>query len=101
MLKTLLSCVLLGLVVQPLFAQTTNNLASGEALSAAPSSPRKGFETCELEYKRGWRSYLKTIRRVGPKYQKQFDTAAMVLKAHEDKTFRGDVRRKEVSLYVA
>lgn len=60
-----------------------------EALSAAQASLQRGFEACELEYKRGWRNYLKTIRQVGRKYQAQFNMAAMVLKAHEDKTYRG------------
>lgn len=61
----------------------------GEALNAAQASLKKGFETCEAEYKKGWRDYLKTIRKVGLKYQAQFNMAAMILKAHEDKTYRG------------
>lgn len=61
----------------------------GEALKAAEDSLTKGFETCEAEYKKGWRDYLKTIRKVGLKYQAQFNMAAMILKAHEDKTYRG------------
>jgi glucan 1,4-alpha-glucosidase len=61
----------------------------GEALNAAQASLRKGFDACESEYKRGWRDYLRPLRRVGRKYQRQFDMAAMVLKAHEDKTYRG------------
>jgi glucoamylase len=60
-----------------------------EALNAAQDSLKKGFETCEAEYKTGWRNYLRTIRRVGLKYQAQFNMAAMILKAHEDKTYRG------------
>jgi glucoamylase len=66
------------------FGKTT-----GEALSAALASLAKGFDACEAEYRRGWQDYLKTVRRVAPKYQRQYDTAAMVLKAHEDKTFTG------------
>jgi glucoamylase len=61
----------------------------GEALNAAQASLRKGFETCEFEYKKGWRSYLRTLPGVGRKYQSQFNMAAMVLKALEDKTYRG------------
>jgi glucoamylase len=61
----------------------------GEALNAARGSLEKGFEVCQSEYKKGWRNYLRTIRQVGRKYQAQFNMAAMVLKAHEDKTFRG------------
>jgi glucoamylase len=60
-----------------------------EALNAAQGSLNKGFEACQSEYKKGWRNYLRTIRKVGRKYQAQFNMAAMVLKAHEDKTFRG------------
>ena len=59
------------------------------ALGAARASLKKGFDACEAEYKSGWRDYLKTVRRVAPKYQRQYDAAAMVLKAHEDKTYKG------------
>jgi glucoamylase len=62
---------------------------AGEALAAARDSLKKGFEACEVEYKRGWRNYLKGIRKVGRKYRAQFNMAAMILKAHEDKTYRG------------
>ncbi|MCA1594490.1 MAG: glycoside hydrolase family 15 protein, partial [Acidobacteria bacterium] len=60
-----------------------------DALAASRASLKKGFDACEAEYKKGWQDYLKTVRRVKTKYQAQFDMAAMVLKAHEDKTFRG------------
>ncbi|HEX8336191.1 MAG TPA: glucan 1,4-alpha-glucosidase [Pyrinomonadaceae bacterium] len=66
------------------FGKTTD-----EALSAARASLKKGFDACEAEYKKGWQDYLKSLRKVAPKYQKQYDMAAMVLKAHEDKTYRG------------
>ncbi|HYN84654.1 MAG TPA: glycoside hydrolase family 15 protein [Pyrinomonadaceae bacterium] len=66
------------------FGKTTD-----EALRAARASLAKGFEACEAEYVRGWRAYLRNLRKVGRKYQRQFDMAAMVLKAHEDKTYRG------------
>ncbi|HEX8557767.1 MAG TPA: glycoside hydrolase family 15 protein [Pyrinomonadaceae bacterium] len=66
------------------FGKTT-----GEALAAARASLGKGFDACEAEYKKGWQDYLKTVRRVAPARQRQYDTAAMVLKAHEDKTYRG------------
>jgi glucoamylase len=66
------------------FGKTTD-----EALSAARASLKKGFDACRAEYEKGWRDYLKTLRRVRPKYRRQFNAAAMVLKAHEDKTFRG------------
>ncbi len=60
-----------------------------EALKNARASLAKGFAKARAEYEAGWHEYVKTLRRVEPKYQKQFDMAAMVLKAHEDKTFRG------------
>ncbi|MFL6336021.1 MAG: glycoside hydrolase family 15 protein [Pyrinomonadaceae bacterium] len=60
-----------------------------EALTAARASLKKGFDACQTEYKKGWHDYLKTLRRVAPKYQAQYDMAAMVLKAHEDKSYRG------------
>ncbi|HEX8163940.1 MAG TPA: glycoside hydrolase family 15 protein [Pyrinomonadaceae bacterium] len=66
------------------FGKTT-----GEALEAARASLRKGFAACEAEYVRGWRDYLKGVRRVAPEHQRQYDMAAMVLRAHEDKTYRG------------
>jgi glucoamylase len=59
------------------------------ALGAARASLKKGFDACDAEYRRGWRDYLKGVRRVAPKYQRQYDAAAMVLKAHEDKTYKG------------
>jgi glucoamylase len=62
---------------------------AGEALSAARDSLKKGFDACEAEYKRGWKSYLRGVRKVDRKYQAQFNMAAMILKAHEDKTYRG------------
>ncbi|MDQ3801662.1 MAG: glycoside hydrolase family 15 protein [Acidobacteriota bacterium] len=52
-------------------------------------SLRKGFGKCLAEYEKGWADYVKTLRKVDPKYQAQFNMAAMQLKAHEDKTHRG------------
>ena len=49
----------------------------------------KGFARCRTEYEAGWHEYVRTLRRVAPKYQAQFDMAAMILRAHEDKTYRG------------
>ncbi|MGB8511123.1 MAG: glucan 1,4-alpha-glucosidase, partial [Pyrinomonadaceae bacterium] len=60
-----------------------------EALKNARLSLAKGFTKARAEYEDGWHGYVKTLRRVEPKYQRQFDMAAMVLKAHEDKTYRG------------
>jgi glucoamylase len=60
-----------------------------EAYANALKSLRSGFEAALSDYKRGWHKYTETLRLVEPKYQAQFEMAAMVLKAHEDKTFRG------------
>jgi len=60
-----------------------------EAVNAAQSSLTKGFEKTYQEYQKGWFDYLKTLPKVDPKYKAQFNMAAMVLKAQEDKTVRG------------
>src|SRR5215213_2652792 len=60
-----------------------------EALKNARASLSKGFAKAKEEYERGWHDYVKTLRHVDAKRQAQFDMAAMVLKAHEDKTYRG------------
>jgi glucoamylase len=60
-----------------------------EALGNARASLGKGFAEARAEYERGWHEYVRSLRRVGAKYQPQFDMAAMILKAHEDKTYRG------------
>ncbi len=62
---------------------------STEALLNARASLAKGFTRVRREYEAGWREYLRPLRPVEPRYQKQFSVAAMVLKALEDKTFRG------------
>ncbi|MBA3632300.1 MAG: hypothetical protein H0W58_05750 [Acidobacteria bacterium] len=61
----------------------------GVAFVNARESREKGFKKCLAEYEKGWSDYVKTLRRVEPKYQAQFNMAAMILKAHEDKTHRG------------
>ena len=63
--------------------------SSGEALTNARASLAKGFANVRREYEAGWHAYLKPLRRVEPKYQRQFNMSAMVLKALEDKTYRG------------
>jgi glucoamylase len=66
------------------FGKTPN-----EALKKANVSLEKGFQKCLEEYEKGWSDYVKTLRKVEPKYQAQFNMAAMILKAHEDKKKRG------------
>ncbi len=60
-----------------------------EALNNAQNSKAKGYNKCLEEYEKGWADYVKTIPKVEAKYQAQFNMAAMVLKAGEDKTVRG------------
>ncbi len=52
-------------------------------------SAKKSFAEVKAEYEKGWADYAKTLPRVAPKYQAQFNMAAMVLRAFEDKTTRG------------
>lgn len=60
-----------------------------EALKNARASLTRTFAEVRSEYDDGWHAYLSSLKRVERKYQQQFDRAAMVLKAHEDKTTRG------------
>jgi glucoamylase len=62
---------------------------SGDALLNARASLAKGFMRARREYEAGWHAYLKPLKRAEAKYQRQFNVAAMVLKALEDKTYRG------------
>ncbi|MBP6002531.1 MAG: hypothetical protein KA746_03750 [Pyrinomonadaceae bacterium] len=55
----------------------------------AARSLTKGFDKCLAEYEKGWADYVKTLPKVDPKYQAQFNMAAMQLKMLEDKTARG------------
>ncbi|HQU81939.1 MAG TPA: glycoside hydrolase family 15 protein [Pyrinomonadaceae bacterium] len=59
------------------------------AAANAQSSLTKGVETIYREYQEGWLEYLTKVPKVEEKYQAQFNMAAMVLKAYEDKTVRG------------
>jgi glucoamylase len=63
--------------------------AEESALANARASLARGFARVRADYERGWHEYLASLRRVEPKYQPQFDMAAMILRAHEDKTYRG------------
>lgn len=64
-------------------------VTSVNAFATAKESRAKGFKKVLAEYEKEWSDYVKTLRKVNPKYQAQFNMAAMVLKAHEDKTYRG------------
>lgn len=59
------------------------------ALDNARRSLQRTFPTAEADYLRGWTNYVGGLRHVAERYRTQFQLAAMVLKAHEDKTFPG------------
>jgi glucoamylase len=59
------------------------------AVETARKSLQKGFDHSYTEYAKGWRDWIQTLRPVDAKYRDQYQIAAMVMKAHEDKTYRG------------
>jgi glucoamylase len=59
------------------------------AFENAKASLRRGFSSVSAQYSEGWHAYAQTLRRVNAKYETEFRLSAMVLKAQEDKTFRG------------
>ena len=59
-----------------------------QAKTAARLSLARGFEAVKREYETGWQSYVATLP-YSHWNSPQLYTAAMVLKASEDKTFRG------------
>ncbi|MEZ5306651.1 MAG: glycoside hydrolase family 15 protein [Pyrinomonadaceae bacterium] len=60
-----------------------------EAKKAATETIAKGFEAISDNYLSGWKRYLASIPSVDAEFLDQYRMAAMTLKAHEDKTFRG------------
>ena len=65
--------------------------STDEARTAAQGSLARGFASARAAYARGWSTYLSSLRHVQPAYQAEFDLAAMVVRAHEDKTYRGAI----------
>jgi len=63
--------------------------APAAAIASAKASLQDGFPSVSARYAAGWSEYAKTLRPVTGTYASEFRLAAMVLKAHEDKTFRG------------
>ena len=61
------------------------------AIAAARASLRRGFAVVRAEYSRGWSEYLSGLHHAGPAYETEFALAAMVVRAHEDKTYRGAI----------
>lgn len=59
-----------------------------KAKQAAHSSLARGFDAVRREYEAGWKAYSATLPKL-QRHKPQFAMAAMVLKALEDKTFRG------------
>jgi len=60
-----------------------------EAVKTARKSLERKFTTVSEEYVTGWKEYVNGLRHVNARYEPMFRLAAMVLKAHEDKTYRG------------
>jgi len=58
-------------------------------LEAARKSLSTGFPAVSAEYVAGWKEYVRGLKQVSPQYERMFQLSAMVLKAHEDKTYRG------------
>jgi glucan 1,4-alpha-glucosidase len=69
--------------------------APSGAVGNARGSLRAGFSRLARAYDSGWASYLRSIRRPPASVRRdkslatQYNVAAMTLRAHEDKTFRG------------
>ena len=59
------------------------------AVATARKSLQRDFSAVSGEYVAGWEEYLSGLIRVNARYERMFQLAAMVLKAHEDKTYRG------------
>ena len=62
---------------------------SASALENARASLKSGFSSISADYAKGWHDYASSLRHVDTRYAVPFRRAAMTLKAHEDKTFRG------------
>jgi glucoamylase len=62
---------------------------SDSAVESARASLKTGFSAISADYARGWHDYARSLRQVDQQYARQFRRAAMTLKAHEDKLFRG------------
>lgn len=63
--------------------------APSVALENARASLKRGFAAVSADYVQGWAQYVSGLRTVKERYRSEFQLAAMVLKAHEDKTYPG------------
>jgi len=59
------------------------------AVETAKKSLQREFSAVSAEYVAGWKAYVGGLRHVKARYERMFQLSAMVLKAHEDKTYRG------------
>jgi len=59
------------------------------AVDVTKKSLGRKFAEVSDEYVAGWKEYVKGLRKVDARYENEFQLAAMVLKAHEDKMYRG------------
>lgn len=59
------------------------------ALENAQLSLKKGFNKILAEYTKGWQEYLSTLKTVDEEFRDQFMMSALILRAHEDKSYRG------------
>lgn len=61
------------------------------AIATARASLARGFAAIRTQYAAGWHHYLTRLHHVSPAYEREFELAAMVVRAHEDKTYRGAI----------
>ena len=61
------------------------------AVASAKNSLASKFSDVRDAYVAGWKAYVKGLRKVSARYESEFQLAAMVLKAEEDKTYRGAI----------
>jgi glucoamylase len=59
------------------------------AVENARASLKRGYAAASADYVQGWSRYVSGLRTVKERYRSEFQLAAMVLKAHEDKTYPG------------
>jgi glucoamylase len=59
------------------------------AVANARASLQTGFAAARTAYEKGWAEYVRTLRPVSGPHAREFQLSAMVLKAHEDKTYPG------------
>jgi glucan 1,4-alpha-glucosidase len=76
---------------QPVTVALGFGAKASEAMESAQASLKTGFAAAQTAYADGWHQYVASLKKVEPKYQRQFQISAMVMKAHEDKTHPGAI----------